>query len=88
MMMVMTIDSYLSDHQYQDKKGSCQLPGLHGRGAPFSSSLSLTRLLLFLHNEAPVYMTRCQLVDQIYTYLIPVVTAIIKSASDYNILQQ
>ena len=54
-MVVMTIVSYLCDQQYQDNKGYCQLPQSHGIFAPFSSFLSLTRLLLFLHIEAPVH---------------------------------
>lgn len=38
--------------QYQSKIGWGQRP--HGGSAPFSSFLSLTRLSLFLHIEAPV----------------------------------
>ena len=47
---------YLSAQQYQRKKGSCQLlPQPHGCVAPFSSFLSLTRVLLFPDIEAPVH---------------------------------
>ena len=87
-IMVMTIISYLSDQQYLDKKGWRQLlPRPHDTIAPFSSFLSLTRLLLFLHIEAPVHEEMSLITDQIYIYLIPVVTATI-SAGDYSMLRQ
>ena len=55
-MVVMKIVSYLSDQQYRNKKGwRQQQPQPHGGVAPFSSFLYLTRLLLFLHIEAPVH---------------------------------
>ena len=83
-MVVMKIVSYLSDQQYHNKKVWRQLlPRPHGSLAPFSSFLSLTTLLVFLHIEAPVCMKRCHLIDQIYAYLI----SAIRSTSDYSTLQ-